>query len=134
MYVKVCFDYVTVSLFLYNLKICWNCVTCLVFFIVTLTIVIIMWLVYCLFDVLTHADLIYTAQNNYVCTRLFALFDVLNWTFIKTHVYDLKACPIPYPMVGKTIFVTTRKLIINNVTASQPVCPLLQKLQRWTYV
>ena len=28
----------------------------------------------------------YTAQNNYVCTRLFAIFDVLNWS-LNTKVY-----------------------------------------------
>ena len=44
---------------------------------------------------------IYTAQNKYVCTCLFAFLDVLNLSLInKTN----KACPIPYPMVGETIF------------------------------
>ena len=57
----------------------------------------------------------YTAQSKYVFTRLFTFFDLLNCSLIK-NVYYLNACPILYPMVGDTIFVT----IMHKVTASKP--------------
>ena len=38
---------------------------------------------------------IYTAQNKYVCTRLFALFGVLNWSLIKKVYIILKLVQFP---------------------------------------
>ena len=52
---------------------------------------------------------------------LFSFFEI-------QYIRQFKACPIPYLMVGETIFVT----IINNGTASQRAYPLFQKLQKWT--
>ena len=40
-------------------------------------------------------DLIYTAQNKYVCTRLFALFDVLNCSLNKKVYIILKLVQFP---------------------------------------
>ena len=41
---------------------------------------------------------IYTAQNKYVCTRLFALFDVLNWSLNKKVYTILKLVQFPFQL------------------------------------
>ena len=57
---------------------------------------------------------VYIAKNKCVheFVYLFRCFKLI--VDLKKNVYDLKACPIPYPMVGETFFVT----IMNNVTTS----------------
>ena len=69
----------------------------------------------------------YTAQNKYECTRLFAFFRCFKLIVdLKNYVYALKACPILYQMVGKTIFFVT---IMTNVTAFQPASITASDLQ-----
>ena len=63
----------------------------------------------------------YTAQNKYVCTRLFACLDGLNWSLNKKVYIILKLVQFPIQRWVKLFFVA----VMSNVTASHRPYPTI---------